>query len=177
MFKNFISRRKNKVSDSREIPFSGPLHAGICVGGTDWPYAELSGRNKERRITFLEDLGETEANCVNRCGGDYLRTLYMTSTFLGEAFHSALYGIDRPVNEMSKEQLIGRLRWIHQELDRGIERIGKDDLEWELTDAFLRGVDRCNSKLPEGDVPIKVLLCMVEFPPRPIIEMAPPPIP
>lgn len=149
------------------------LHAGICVGGPDWPYEETVGRSPGDVAAFLTHLGESEARCVASCGGDYLRTLYMTSTFLGADFHSALYSVEKPVHEIERSALVERLRATDTALDRALSRIKTDDLDWTRMDAFLGGVQRCHVTPPESGPAVKVLLCLVDFPPRLILEMPP----
>ncbi len=135
---------------------------------------ELAGRDAAGRTAFLEELGEREARCVASCGGDYLRTLYMTSTFLGGDFHAALYGLDRPAYELPRGELVARLQWIDRALMEALARVREDRLDWSTMDAFLRGVARCGNAPGRAEPTVRVLLCLVEFPPRPILEMPPP---
>ena len=149
------------------------IHAGLCTGGPDWPYPELKGVSPERRVAFLEELGDAQATCIRHCGGDYLRMPFSLSTFLGPRLQRALSGGAEPPYSMSPAVLADALREADRELDRAYATIRKGEQDWSRVDAVLRGVERANADDGESEVQTRVLLCLVSMPPRPILEAPP----
>mgnify|MGYP002713115643 CR=1 FL=1 len=105
------------------------------------------------------------------CGGDYLRTAYMQTTMLGHDLHAALFEHGEPVHALSLEEQAHRLRLIDAALDEALEKLVGDRLDWSRPDALLRGIERFNLEHPQSPRAISVLLCLVEFPPRFIVEL------
>ncbi len=149
------------------------IHAGFCTGGPDWPYPEVAGAAPGQRVGFLEELGDAQATCIRRAGGDYLRMPFNASTFLGHRFQLVLCKYEEPPYAMSAQALGEVLSKIDGELDRALALIRDGEQDWSAVDAVLRGVERANARDGDSSTPGRVLLCLVAMPPRAIVEAPP----
>ncbi|MCB9920395.1 MAG: hypothetical protein H6832_18480 [Planctomycetes bacterium] len=145
-------------------------YVGFCAGGPDWPYSELKDCNPQEKLAFLESLGHRQAACVSNAGGNYLRTLFMTATIIGRpTFHDRVHKIGKPVYEFSRHDYAGRLHDVAGGLKHGLECLETGKLDWTRMDAYFAGMERFNREAG-ADHAVKALLCLVEVPPRLIVE-------
>jgi len=146
-------------------------HAGLCAGGADWPYSELEGLEYPEKMEFLKSLGYRQAACVAHSGGDYVRTLYMTATILGRwEFHDKVHLFDKPPYEFGWQEYESCMREIVVAMEDTLRRIDEGaDLDWTRMDAYFAGVKQFNAEMGP-DHHVHALLCLVEVPPRMIVE-------
>lgn len=163
-------------------PNGSRLHAGYNVGGADWPRPELKGDvDPAERLKVLEEVGFKEAMLVHQGGGDLLRTfIRLSSVGLFEPwFHEVCYAEKETIYQLGLEQVVERLDRVSECLVKADHAIGRgrntagDALQWDAFDAYFAGMNRFGRTIGEPNERVRILLTLVEHPPRLLIECPP----
>ena len=162
------------------------MFAGFSVGGVDWPKPELIGvtdaverRQIQRQVAFQE------AAITRQRGGNLIRVFFGAASILGEGPGSEIRTIlgshlwqkgEKPVYLHTAAERAARLDQCDNLLDRLLASLAQDrnfagaPLDFEAIDDYVTGVEQYNASEPDPHRYVRLLLTMVEFPPRWLIE-------
>ncbi|MFO1477209.1 MAG: class I SAM-dependent methyltransferase [Verrucomicrobiota bacterium] len=158
---------------------SGTCYSGFNVGGADWPRQELKDiQDPQERLRQLRQVGFKEARLVHESGGNLLRTFiaFCSMGVFEPWFHEFCYAEKEPICKLTPEVQLERLDRVaaclaeaEKAIPEGLNAARKP-LNWGLYDAYYAGIQDFNKTLSDPAERIRVLLTLVEHPPRLLIE-------
>lgn len=154
-----------------------PLHVGFAVAGAGWRHPELVDiKDFKQSLKIIGEVGYTDAELTHRAGGNLIRTPVTIWEMHPHKLRSAIVDLQRPVYQQTIEERIRRLDRIDELLTSATVALDEEKtidgqyLSWWKLDAFIAGVERFNLSLANPSEAVRVLLVLVEWPPRSIIE-------
>ncbi len=162
------------------------MFAGFSVGGVDWPKPELIGVTEALlRRQIQRQVALQEAAITRQRGGNLIRVFFGAASILGEGPGSEIRTIlgshlwqkgEKPVYLHTAAERAARLDQCDNLLDRLLAGLAQDrnfagaPLDFEAIDDYVTGVEQYNASESDPHHHVRLLLTMVEFPPRWLIE-------